>query len=138
MKMTNTLTQRWKRNQTHVSICSCNQSSSLSQDSGIGPSLTTNSLLLLQNNQRIFWMELLGITMETISHIYKSGANFLCKSHAGSKGTNLCRTMRTARLIKYETLEINFSPTPGCHTLAEAHSFLCLSKLRSKNQTNPA
>ena len=59
--------------------------------------------------------------METICHICNSGANFLCKSHAGSKGTNLCHTMGTASLIKCETLETNFSPLPGCHNLAEAH-----------------
>lgn len=77
-------------------------------------------------------MELPGITMETISHIFKSEANFLCKSHVGSKGTNLCHMMGTASLIKYGTLETNFSPTPGHHTLAEVHSFLCPSKLQVK------
>lgn len=71
--------------------------------------------------------------METISHTYKSGTNFLCKSHVGSKGTNLSHRIGTASLIKYETLEIIFSPTPGRHTLAEVHSFLHLSKPQCKN-----
>lgn len=76
--------------------------------------------------------------METISHIYKAGANFLCKRHMGSKGTNLCHAIGTSSLIKYEKLEINFSPTPGSHTLDEVHSFLCLSKQQSKNQASAA
>lgn len=95
----------------------------------VGSGLTTKFLLLLQNSQRIFWMELSAITLETISHIYKSGANFLCKNPLGSKDANLCHMRRTANFIQYETLEILFSPTPQLHLLAAAHSFLCFSKL---------
>lgn len=79
----------------------------------VGPALITNSLLLLQNNQRIFWTELLRITMETISHVYKSGANFLCKSHVGSKGTNLCHTMGQQVLASTKHWKYFFLPHHG-------------------------
>lgn len=64
--------------------------------------------------------------------------NFLYKNSVGSKDANICHMRGTANFIQYETLEISFSPTPQLQSLAAAHSFLCLSKLQCKNQTNPA
>lgn len=116
VKITNTLTQRQKSTQTQVSFSSCNQSSSFSQDSGSWIR-SYHQVSILQNSQRIFWMELSAITLGTISHIYKSESNFLCNNPVRSKDANLCHMRGTASFIQYETLEILFSSTPHCCSL---------------------
>lgn len=128
--MTNTLTQRQKSTQTQISLSSCYQSTSFLRVVAVGSGLTIKFLLLLQNSQRIFWMELSAITLETISHIYKSGANFLCKNPVGSEDANLCRMRGTASFIQYEILGILFPPTPQLHLLAAAHSASCNVKIK--------
>lgn len=100
VKMTNTLTQRQKSLEPKYLFLPIIRAALFLRTVAAGSGLTTKFLLLLQNNQRVFWMELATITLGTISHVYKSEANFLCKSPVGWKDANLCHMRWTASFIQ--------------------------------------
>lgn len=113
MKVTNALTQRQKSTQTQISLFPVIRAALFLRTVTVAPGLTTKSLLLLQNHQRIFWVELSAITLGIISCIYKSGANFLCKSPVWSKDANLCHTRGQQVLSSMKHWKRFFLP---CHS----------------------